>query len=128
MLKVSIIGAGSEFTQNIVVDILTIKGLDEGIIALVDLDAERLDIAHQLVEKIIEKIGKKWSVIGSTDRKKVIADSDFVINQIEVAGLHTVKLEYEIPLKYGVKQCIGDTLGPGGCSKHCVHFRPGLPL
>ncbi|WP_342431218.1 alpha-galactosidase [Neobacillus sp. FSL H8-0543] len=117
MLKVSIIGAGSEFTQNIVVDILTIKGLDEGIIALVDLDAERLDIAHQLVEKIIEKIGKKWSVIGSTDRKKVIADSDFVINQIEVAGLHTVKLEYEIPLKYGVKQCIGDTLGPGGLFK-----------
>ena len=51
MLKVSIIGAGSEFTQNIVVDILTIKGLDEGIIALVDLDAERLDIAHQLVDK-----------------------------------------------------------------------------
>ncbi len=117
MLKVSIIGAGSEFTQNIVVDILTIKGLDEGIIALVDLDAERLDIAHQLVDKIIEKIGKKWSVIGSTDRKKVIADSDFVINQIEVAGLHTVQLEYEIPLKYGVKQCIGDTLGPGGLFK-----------
>ncbi|MFZ7942241.1 alpha-galactosidase [Neobacillus sp. 19] len=117
MLKISIIGAGSEFTQNIVVDILTIKGLDEGIIALVDIDAERLEIAHQLVEKIIEKTGKKWSVIGSTDRRKVIADSDFVINQIEVAGLHTVKLEYEIPLKYGVKQCIGDTLGPGGLFK-----------
>ena len=70
-----------------------------------------------LLIKIIEKIGKKWSVIGSTDRKKVIADSDFVINQIEVAGLHTVQLEYEIPLKYGVKQCIGDTLGPGGLFK-----------
>lgn len=37
-----------------------------------------------------------------------------MINQIEVHGLHTVKLEFEIPLKYGVKQCIGDTMGPGG--------------
>ena len=23
-------------------------------------------------------------------------------------------MDYEIPLKYGVDQCIGDTLGPGG--------------
>jgi alpha-galactosidase len=118
MTKISIIGAGSAFTQNIVVDILTIEGMNEGTIALVDLDAERLEIAHQLVNKIIEKTGKsKWNAIASTDRKKVIGHSDFVINQIEVAGLHTVKLEYEIPLKYGVKQCIGDTLGPGGLFK-----------
>ena len=26
-------------------------------------------------------------------------------------------MEYEIPLKYGVNQCIGDTLGPGGLFK-----------
>lgn len=117
MLKISIIGAGSAFTQNLVVDILTIKGVDEGTIALVDIDADRLEIAHRLVEKIIEITKGNWSVISSTDRKKVLADSDFVINQIEVAGLSTVKNEYEIPLKYGVKQCIGDTLGPGGLFK-----------
>lgn len=117
MLKISIIGAGSAFTQNIVVDILTIEGIDEGTIALVDIDEERLEIAHQLVEKIIDATGKRWSVVSSTDRKKVIMDSDFVINQIEVAGLSTVKMEYEIPLKYGIKQCIGDTLGPGGLFK-----------
>lgn len=117
MLKISIIGAGSAFTQNIVVDILTIEGINEGTIALVDIDTERLEIAHQLVQKIIDMTGKKWSVISSMDRKQVIADSDFVINQIEVAGLSTVKMEYEIPLKYGVKQCIGDTLGPGGLFK-----------
>lgn len=117
MLKISIIGAGSAFTQEIVVDILTIEGINEGLIALVDIDSERLKIAHQLVEKIVDLTGKKWNVISSTDRKEVLADSDFVINQIEVEGLSTVKMEYEIPLKYGVKQCIGDTLGPGGLFK-----------
>ena len=49
--------------------------------------------------------------------REILPGSDFVINQIEVAGLSTVKLEYEIPLKYGVNQCIGDTLGPGGLFK-----------
>jgi alpha-galactosidase len=33
---------------------------------------------------------------------------------IQVGGLEAFGLDYEIPLKYGVDQCIGDSLGPGG--------------
>lgn len=117
MTKISIIGAGSAFTQDIATDILLIEGIEGGTIALVDLDAERLAIARKLVEKIIELSGKRWNVIASTDRREVIGGSQFVINQIEVGGLQTVRYEYEIPLKYGVNQCIGDTLGPGGLFK-----------
>ncbi|HUX51638.1 MAG TPA: alpha-galactosidase [Spirochaetia bacterium] len=118
MAKISIIGAGSAvFTKNIVVDILNIAALEAGTIALVDIDAQRLSLADKLVKKVIELTGKKWNVLSSTDRREVIQNSDFVINQIEVAGLQTVKYEYEIPLKYGVKQCIGDTMGPGGLFK-----------
>ncbi|MET3543558.1 alpha-galactosidase [Paenibacillus favisporus] len=117
MTKISIIGAGSAFTQDIATDILLIEGIEGGTIALVDIDAERLEIARKLVEKIIELSGKRWNVIASTDRREVIGGSQFVINQIEVGGLQTVRYEYEIPLKYGVNQCIGDTLGPGGLFK-----------
>ncbi|MBS4197712.1 alpha-galactosidase [Lederbergia citri] len=117
MTKVTIIGAGSAFTQNLAVDILNIPGLDEGSIGLVDIDEYRLEIAHQLVEKIIKLTGKRWTVESSINRREILPGSDFVINQIEVAGLYTVKAEYEIPLKYGVNQCIGDTLGPGGLFK-----------
>ncbi|MBB3127214.1 alpha-galactosidase [Paenibacillus rhizosphaerae] len=117
MTKISIIGAGSAFTQDIATDILLIEGIEDGTIALVDIDAERLEIARKLVGKIIELSGKRWNVIASTDRREVIGGSQFVINQIEVGGLQTVRYEYEIPLKYGVNQCIGDTLGPGGLFK-----------
>ena len=118
MSKISIIGAGSAvFTKNIVVDILNIPSIEEGTIALVDIDQRRLALADKLVKKVIETTGKRWKVESSTDRREVIGGSNFVINQIEVAGLQTVKFEYEIPLKYGVKQCIGDTLGPGGLFK-----------
>ena len=115
--KITIIGAGSAFTQNIIADILSIEGINKGYIGLVDIDEERLEIAHRLVEKIIELTGKDWSVGSSVNRREMLPGSDFVINQIEVAGLSTVKMEYEIPLKYGVNQCIGDTLGPGGLFK-----------
>lgn len=117
MTKISIIGAGSAFTQEITMDILLIEGLEGGTIALVDIDEKRLEIARKLVLKIIEMTGKRWEVIASTDRREVICGSQFVINQIEVGGLETVRYEYEIPLKYGVNQCIGDTLGPGGLFK-----------
>lgn len=117
MTKVTIIGAGSFFTHDIVVDILNIDGMDKGVIGLVDIDEKRLEIAHLMVEKIIGLTGKNWSVISSVNRREVLVGSNFVINQIEVAGLSTVKLEYEIPLKYGVNQCIGDTMGPGGLFK-----------
>lgn len=117
MTKITIIGAGSAFTQNIVVDLLNIPRINNGIIGLVDIDSNRLEIAHRLVEKIIELTGKDWSVVSSINRRDILPGSNFVINQIEVAGLSTVKHEYEIPLKYGVNQCIGDTLGPGGLFK-----------
>lgn len=117
MTKISIIGAGSAFTRDIAMDILMIEGLDGGTIALVDIDERRLELARRLVLKIVEMTGKSWRVIASTDRREVIGGSRFIINQIEVGGLDTVRYEYEIPLKYGVNQCIGDTLGPGGLFK-----------
>lgn len=117
MTKISIIGAGSAFTRDIALDILLIEGLEGGTIALVDIDERRLELARRLVLKIVEMTGKRWEVIASTDRRAVIGGSQFVINQIEVGGLETVRYEYEIPLKYGVNQCIGDTLGPGGLFK-----------
>ncbi len=33
---------------------------------------------------------------------------------IQVGGVDAFGLDYRIPLKYGVDQCIGDSLGPGG--------------
>ncbi len=115
--KIAIIGAGSMFTRHIASDIMSIPGLEKGIIALVDIDGERLKLAQRLVEMVRERLGRDWVIQASTDRREVMGDSDFIINQIEVHGLETVQLEYEIPLKYGLQQCIGDTMGPGGLFK-----------
>ncbi|GIO11387.1 alpha-galactosidase [Cohnella xylanilytica] len=117
MTRIAIIGSGSMFTQYLASDILLIPGLEQGTFALVDVDAGRLDLSVKLVRRLIEKSGKNWSVEASTERRDVLPGSRFVINQIEVAGLATVRNEFEIPLRYGVKQCIGDTMGPGGLFK-----------
>lgn len=118
MPKITMIGAGSAvFARQVITDILNVDGLDQGEFALVDIDAERLELAHAVVERIVELTGRRWRVTASTQRADVLAGSDFVVNSIEVAGLANVRHDYDIPLKYGIDQCIGDTIGPGGIFK-----------
>src|SRR5713101_7648904 len=118
MPKVTMVGAGSAvFARQIITDVLAVDGLDEGVFALVDIDATRLELAKAVSEKLVQLSGKKWKVVASTDRQDVLAGTDFVVNSIEVAGLQNVRPDYDIPLKYGVDQCIGDTIGPGGIFK-----------
>jgi len=118
MPKVTIIGAGSMvFATQLIKDILLTPAIDSGTFALVDIDTARLELAHQMAELLIDQTGRDWRVQASSDRNQVLADSDYVINTIEVAGLAHVRHDYDIPLKYGIDQCIGDTIGPGGLFK-----------
>src|ERR1700680_5114221 len=118
MPKVTFVGAGSAvFARQLITDILAVEGLDTGAFALVDIDPARLERARRIAERLVELSGKRWSVSASTDRVDVLGGSDYVINSIEVAGLEHVRADYEIPMRYGVDQCIGDTIGPGGIFK-----------
>jgi len=119
MPKVTMIGAGSAvFARQVITDTLAIDGLDAGQFALVDIDAERLELARQIAERLVDLSGKRWTVTASTDRREVLHDTDYVVNSIEVAGLQNVRVDYDIPLKYGVDQCIGD--------RRCARAPPGL--
>lgn len=120
MPKVTIIGAGSHFTRALATDIVLIPDIQSGEFALVDTDAERLKLAKGLVEKVIQMTGRDWKVVASTERREVMKGSDYLINTVDVGGVEAVRIEHEIPLKYGVKQCIGDTIGPGGLFKALV--------
>ena len=118
MPKVTLVGAGSAvFARQVMTDILAIEGLDDGVFALVDIDPVRLDLARRIAERLVELSGKHWTVQASTERRDLLAGSDYVVNSIEVAGLQNVRADYDIPMKYGVDQCIGDTIGPGGIFK-----------
>ncbi len=117
-IRVAILGAGSTvFARRLMADLLCTPGLERGTFALVDIDAERLELAQRIGERLIEGSGRAWTVEATNDRRLALPGCDYVINTIEVAGLRNVRPDYDIPLKYGVDQCIGDTIGPGGIFK-----------
>jgi alpha-galactosidase len=118
MPVITLIGAGSTvFAAELVTDFLAVPALDSGEFRLVDIDGTRLELAHRFAEHLVQLSGKAWTVASSTDRTQLLPGSDVVISTIEVAGLATVGFDYDIPMKYGVDQCIGDTIGPGGLFK-----------
>jgi alpha-galactosidase len=118
-IKVTMMGAGSGFTPRLTSDILAIPGNLGGTIALVDIDEGRLKTMQGLIGKLIKERGleDKWQVIASTNRREVLGGSDYLTNCIEVSGLACVRHDNDIPKKYGIDQCIGDTIGPGGLFK-----------
>jgi alpha-galactosidase len=117
-LKITMLGAGSSFTPRLMNDVLRIPGLGGGEIALVDIDRERLRTMAAVIRRLLVHLGRTdWSVKATPHRRKVLGGTDYLINCIEVSGLACVRHDNDIPARYGVDQCIGDTIGPGGLFK-----------
>jgi alpha-galactosidase len=115
MPKITLIGAGSVvFTRDLGNDILLTPALQDSTITLMDIDPKRLELARRTVEAIAEQRGAQAKVTATTNQREAIRGADYVITTFQQGGLAAYALDIEIPLKYGVDQAIGDTLGPGG--------------
>ncbi len=119
MKKIAFIGAGSlVFGETLLTDILTFPTLrDETILCLEDLDPKRLDLMYRYMQKYREDnlpVLENVMIEKTTSQKEAITDAKYIINAVLIGGLEVVKHDLEIPLKYGVTQCVGDTIGPGG--------------
>jgi alpha-galactosidase len=115
MPKIAFIGAGSlVFSRRLMIDILTFPELRDSTFALMDIDPGRLDYARRVAERILREGEFPASVEATTDRRQALRSADYVVVMILVGGVEAIHPDIEIPLKYGVDQCIGDTLGPGG--------------
>lgn len=118
-LNVTFFGAGSGFCPTLCRDILVTPGNQGGELRLVDIDVDRLSAMERVITLLIERLGlgKSWSVRASADRREMLPGTDYAFCCVEVSGMDCVAWDNDIPLKYGVDQCIGDTIGPGGLFK-----------
>ena len=115
MKKFTFIGAGSlDFTKDLVRDILTFDAFKDAELMMMDIDPKRLEFAVKGVQKIIDA-GKYPAVVkGTLDRKEALKDADGVLITILQGGVEVWRHDIEIPKKYGIDVCVGDTRGPSG--------------
>lgn len=113
--KICIIGAGSiGFTKKLCSDIFKVpefQGID---IALTDINEHNLDMIRQIIERIVEVNELNVKITATSDRREALQDARYVMNCVRIGGLDAFASDISIPLKYGVDQCVGDTICAGG--------------
>ncbi len=113
--KVAFIGAGSiGFTRRLLSDLLTVPEFRDMEVAFTDINADNLRMVTQLCQRDIDANGLDIRIQATLDRREAFRDAKYVINCVRIGMLEAFATDVEIPLKYGVDQCVGDTLCIGG--------------
>ncbi len=113
--KVVVIGAGSLFFgRQAIWQMVHSPHLNNGTLALVDIEGKVLDKMVKLAKMVAAGNGVKLKVEGSTDRKDVLKGADYVVLSFARDSVRYRGLDCQISAKYGVRMCSGDTIGPGG--------------
>lgn len=123
MAKVAMIGAGSlVFCKTLMSDFLATPALKGSEYRLMALSHTRLDKMQRFVQRMIDDNGVSATVTATTDRREALLGADYVVVMIQAGGVEEFRQDYEIPMKYGVDNCIADTMGPGGVFRALRHI------
>lgn len=122
--RLCIIGAGSVgFTRKLVSDLLKVPEFEDIEVALTDISPHNLDMIAQIIRRIVAVNGLKTRVTATTDRRRALEGARYVMNVVRIGGLEAFAHDIRIPLKYGVDQCVGDTICAGGL----MYAQRGIP-
>jgi alpha-galactosidase len=128
--KVVVIGAGSaSFGLNTVSALLGSQRLRGSHLALVDLNAETLEVMAQLAQRLNREWDAEMTITTHTHHAEALAGAEFVVSAIEVPPREKLwQQDYEITLKYGVRQPYAENGGPGGFAHAARNILPVLQI
>lgn len=122
--KIAFIGAGSVgFTRTLLSDLLTVPEFRNTEVAFTDVSAHNLQLVTDLCQRDILENGLDIRINATTNRREALMGAKYVVICVRVGGLEAFKLDVDIPLRYGVDQCVGDTLCAGGI----MYGQRGIP-
>jgi alpha-galactosidase len=113
--KIAFIGAGSiGFTRGLLRDLLAVPEFNQIEVAFTDINSENLDMVTQLCQRDIVENDLNIKIFSTTNRREALRDARYIFSVVRIGGLEAFQTDVDIPLKYGIDQCVGDTLCAGG--------------
>jgi len=117
--RITLVGGGStHWTPRLLSDFANTKSLQDAVVTLVDVDPDSLppmlDVADHLAKC---RPGLGLSVSATTDLDAGLDGAEYVVTAFSVGGFASMRHDLEIPARYGIRQPVGDSVGPGGISR-----------
>jgi alpha-galactosidase len=116
--RITIVGGGStHWTPKLLVDFANSDRLQDVEVTLMDIDPDSLPLMVQVAEHIAKVRSIGLSVRPTTVIGEALEGADVVIVALSVGGFASMRHDLEIPARYGIRQPVGDSVGPGGISR-----------
>ena len=113
--KVAFIGAGSiGFTRGLLRDLLAVPEFKRIEVAFTDINSRNLQMVTELCQRDIKENGLDIQIQATINRREALRDARYIFSVVRIGGLEAFQTDVDIPLKYGIDQCVGDTLCAGG--------------
>lgn len=124
--KIVVIGAGSaNFGLGTLATIVRSERLRGSTLSLVDINAQGLETMTQLACRLNREWNAQLTIESATDPAEVLDGASFVILAVEVTPREKLwRLDWEIPLRHGVRSPYGENGGPGGFAHAARNIPP----
>ena len=128
--KIVVIGAGSaSFGPTTLATLLRNPALRGSELALVDLNQRSAENAARVASRMNAAWGAAMHIKATTERREVLRQATQVVVSIEVAPREELwQLDWEVPLRHGLRQPYGENGGPGGFMHACRQIPQHLAI
>lgn len=128
--KIVIIGAGSAvFGLNTIATIMQSTMLHGSQLVLIDQDLKALDHMYRLAVRLNQEWDTKMQISAHSDHTEGLQEAEFVVMAIEVPPREELwRSDFEIPLRYGVRQPYAENGGPGGFAHASRNINPVMKI
>ncbi|MBV8462548.1 MAG: hypothetical protein JO368_04590 [Acidimicrobiales bacterium] len=116
--RITIVGGGStHWTPRLLVDFANTESLRDASVTLMDTAPDSLPPMLEVGQHIAKSRQIGLSVLTTTELEAALEGADAVIVALSVGGFGSMRHDLEIPASYGIRQPVGDSVGPGGISR-----------
>lgn len=116
--RITIIGGGStHWGPSLLVDFANSAALADSAVTLQDVDGGAVEHMARFGAHLARTRDIPLDVRSTTDLDAALDGAQFVVSAFSVGGFDSMRHDVEVPARYGLRQPVGDSVGPGGIAR-----------